>query len=61
MLCDLFIFLHYNGSNSILFVNATEIYHFKAKDSVKPYILSLDSISKNFTIDNMKKQDLKEL
>ena len=25
--------LHYNGSNSFLFVNATEIYQFKAKDS----------------------------
>ena len=23
--------LHYNGSNSFLFVNATKIYHFKAK------------------------------
>ena len=25
--------LHYNGSNSYLFVNGTEIYKFKAKDS----------------------------
>ena len=25
--------LHYNGSNSFLFVNATSIYQFKAKDS----------------------------
>ena len=25
--------LHYNGSNSFLFVNATKIYQFKAKDS----------------------------
>ena len=25
--------LHYNGSNSSLFVNATKIYLFKAKDS----------------------------
>ena len=24
--------LHYNGSNSFLFVNATKIYQFKAKD-----------------------------
>ena len=26
--------LHYNGSNDILFVNATKIYQFKAKNSV---------------------------
>ena len=26
--------LHYNGANSYLFVNGTEIYNFKAKDSV---------------------------
>ena len=25
--------LHYNGANSYLFVNGTEIYEFKAKDS----------------------------
>ena len=25
--------LHYNGANSYLFVNSTEIYKFKAKDS----------------------------
>ena len=25
--------LHYNGSNSYLFVNGTEIYRFKSKDS----------------------------
>ena len=25
--------LHYNGSTSFLFVNATKIYHFKARDS----------------------------
>ena len=25
--------LHYNGANSYLFVNGTEIYRFKAKDS----------------------------
>ena len=30
--------LHYNGSTSFLFVNATKIYHFKAKDSEKIYI-----------------------
>ena len=30
--------LHYNGSNSFLFVNATKMYQFKAKDSeIKDY------------------------
>ena len=34
--------LHYNGSNSFLFVNATKIYQFKAKDSeIKDYALRL--------------------
>ena len=28
-----FLSLHYNGTNSYLFVNGTEIYKFKAKDS----------------------------
>ena len=32
--------LHYDGSNSFLFVNATKIYQFKAKNyEVKPYPL----------------------
>ena len=30
--------LHYNGSNSFLFVNATKTYKFKAKDSEKKNI-----------------------
>ena len=51
--------LHYNGSNSFLFVNATKIYQFKAKDSkIKPYPLCLGNISKCFTIDNMKKNPM---
>ena len=34
--------LHYNRSNSFLFVNATKIYQFKAKDSeIKDYGLCL--------------------
>ena len=50
--------LHYNGSNSFLFVNATKVYQFKAKNSeIKDYSLCLGNISKYFTIDNMKKQD----
>ena len=31
---------HYNGSNGSLFVNAAEIFEFKAKDfEIKPYLL----------------------
>ena len=48
--------LHYNGVNSYLPVNGTEIYKFKAKDSeivVTP--LYLRNISKDWSIDNMKK------
>ena len=53
--------LHYNGSNSFLFVNATKIYQFKAKDSeTKDYTLYLGNISKDFTTDNMKKTGLIE-
>ena len=48
--------LHYNGSNS-LFVNATKVYQFKAKDSeIKDYALCLGNVSKDFTINNMKKK-----
>ena len=50
--------LHYDRSNSFLFVNATKVYQFKAKDSeIKVYALFLANILKNFTIDYMKKQD----
>ena len=50
--------LHYNGSNSFLFVNATKIYQFKANDSkIKKHPLSLGNISGDFTANNMKKQD----
>ena len=46
--------LHYNGSNSFLFVN--EIYQFKAKDSgIKYYTLCLGKISKDSTINNIYK------
>ena len=38
--------LHYNGSNSSLFVNATKIYQFKAKDSeIKIHSSCLGNIS----------------
>ena len=47
--------LHYNGANSYLFVNGTEIIKFKAKDSetVAPP-LCLKNISKDWSVDNMK-------
>ena len=47
--------LHYNGANSYLFVNGTEICKFKAKDSeilVGP--ICLENISKDWSVDNMK-------
>ena len=48
--------LHYNGANSYLFVNGTEIYKFKAKDSeIVASSLCLGNISKDWLIDNMKK------
>ena len=44
------------GQNSYLFVNGTEIYKFKAKDSeVASSLLCLRNISKDWSIDNMKK------
>ena len=48
--------LHYNGANSYLFVNGTEIYKLKAKDSenvASP--LCLGNISKDWSIDIMKR------
>ena len=52
--------LHYNGNNSFLFVNATKIYRFQAKDSeLNPYPWGLGNVSKDFTINNMKKTGLK--
>ena len=51
--------LHYNGANSYLFVNGTEIYKFKAKDSeivIGP--ICLGNISKDWSVDNMKKTGL---
>ena len=48
--------LHYNGTNSYLFVNSTEIYKFKAKDSeIVATPLCLGNISKDWSTDNMKK------
>ena len=50
--------LHYNGANSYLLVNGTEIHKFKTKDCeivVNP--LCLVNISKDWSVDNMKKLD----
>ena len=48
--------LHYNGANSYLLVNGTEIYKFKAKDSeIVASPLSLGKISKDWSADNIKK------
>ena len=48
--------LHYNGANSYLFVNGTEIIEFKAIDSeILAYSLCLGNISKDWSQDNMKK------
>ena len=49
--------LHYNGANSYLFVNGTEFYKFKAKDSeIEATPLCLGNISKNWSLENMKKK-----
>ena len=49
---------HYNGNNSFLFVNATKVYQFKAKDSeIKYYALCLSNVSKDFTTNNMERKN----
>ena len=48
--------LHYNGANSYLLVNGTEIYKFKAKDcEIVAAPLCLGNISKDWSVDNTKK------
>ena len=47
--------LQYNGANSYLFVNGTEIIKFKAKDSeIVASPLCLGNISKDWSVNNMK-------
>ena len=49
--------LHYNGANSYLFVNSTDIYKFKAKYSeIVESPLYLENISKDWSTDNLKKK-----
>ena len=51
--------MHYNGVNSYLFINGTEIIKFGVKDSeITPYPQCLGNISKDWTIDNIKKTRL---
>ena len=51
--------LHYNRGNSYLFVNGKEIVKFKAKDSeIIATPLCLGNISKDWSVDNMKKTRL---
>ena len=51
--------LHYNGANSYLFVNGTEMIKFKAKDSeLTLTILCLGNISNDFSVSNMTKTGL---
>ena len=51
--------LHCNGTNSYLFVNGTEIYKSKAKYSeIIATPLCLRNISKDFSVDNIKKTGL---
>ena len=52
--------LYYNGANSYLFVNGTEIHKFKVKDSeIVASPLCLGDISKEFSVDKMKKNRIK--
>ena len=52
--------LSYNGANSYLFVNRTEIIKSKAKDSeITAYPLCLGNISKDWSVDSIKKTGLK--
>ena len=49
--------LYYNGANSYLFVNGTEIHKFTAKDSkIIPKNLCLGNVSKDVSTSNMKKK-----
>ena len=53
--------VHYNGANSYLFVNDTEIHKFKAKDTeIETSSLCLANISKDLSVDNIKKKPKKQ-
>ena len=51
--------MHYNGADSYLFVNGKEIHKFKAKDSeIVATPLCLGNISKDWSVDSMKRTGL---
>ena len=51
--------VHYNGANSYLFVNGTKIINFKTKDTeIVATPLCLGNISKDWSLDNIKKTGL---
>ena len=53
--------LHHNAAYSSLYAKGVKIHQFKAKGSErKPYPLRLGNISKDFTVDNMKKKKKKK-
>ena len=47
--------LHYKRANSYLFINGTEIYKFKAKDSKISVPICLGNTFKDWSVDNMKR------
>ena len=50
--------LHYNGASGYLFANGTEIHKFRAKDSdIVGTPLCFGTISKDWSEDNIKRQD----
>ena len=54
--------LHYNGANSYLLVNGTEIFKFKAKNSeIVASPLCLENVSKDWSTDKIKKQVLMDM
>ena len=55
----IYLSLHYNGVISYLFVNGVETYKLKAKDlEINTTLLCLGNVSKDFSVDNMKKDAL---
>ena len=56
---DFVLSMHYNGANSYLFVNGTEIHKFKANDSeIVPVPLCLGNVTGEFSWQNMKKMSI---
>ena len=54
--------MHYNEENSYVLVNGTGIIKFKSKDlEILPHPLCLGSISKDWLVDNMKKNRIKRI